>query len=134
MAESVIITVETIDLIQKLLALATNNPNEEEAKLAALKAAQLIVESAIPLGKVGPVRKRSTWTTAEETEFKEALDAMLARRPDEFTPETTYPSFDIDDGFMKTRITEAWRKIRACRAEVERYYRSHDWAPPNWKG
>lgn len=48
-----------IDLCHKLIALATNNPNEEEAKLAALKAVRLIKEHNLLPG-APPVARRPT--------------------------------------------------------------------------
>lgn len=38
-----------LDKIRKLIALATNNPNEEEARSAALKAIQLMVEHDVDI-------------------------------------------------------------------------------------
>lgn len=40
---------DTVDIIHKLLKLATNNPNEQEAHSAALRAARLIEQHAIVL-------------------------------------------------------------------------------------
>ena len=40
---------KTIDKIQKLIRLATNNPNDEEAKLAALKACTILHENPVQL-------------------------------------------------------------------------------------
>lgn len=124
---------ETLDIIEKLIRLASNNPNEAEATAAARKAVQLIHDNHIPLGHAGPTRKKAAWTQQEEESFKETLSAMMVRvNPDEFVPETVYPSFDIDDGFMKRRITEAWRMVRVARQQVEAEYRRLHWPIPKW--
>lgn len=40
----------TIDIVQKLMALALNNPNEEEARSAAMQAIRLIDKFSLPVG------------------------------------------------------------------------------------
>lgn len=126
---------DTTDLIHKLISLATNNPNEAEASAAALKAVQLIKENGIKVGVAAPIKgPRKAWTQAEQADFAETLQALMNQpNPDDFIPEVTYPSFDIDDGFMKQRITEAWRKIRRYRQVVETEYRRLKMQPPDWR-
>lgn len=125
---------DTIDIVHKLIALATNNPNEAEAMAAALKAVQLIQQNNIPLGIVRPSRAKASWTAQEEADFAETVAGLMKRpSPDAFVPETVYPSFDLDDGFMKRRITDAWRRIREERAKIEAIYRRNKWEVPNWR-
>lgn len=118
---------ETLDTIRKLLRLATNNPSEEEAKAAALKAARLIVDNEVPIGEAEiTVRKESPLTPEEQGEFKDVMTALSKQDSGEdFTPVFVYPTTEIDDEFMKKRILDAWRKIRRERkildGEIRRY-------------
>jgi protein required for attachment to host cells len=119
---------ETIDIIHKLMALAMNNPNEEEARSAAYRAVAMLTEHEIPIGGKTTAAKTPAMTPEEQTEFKDIL-AGLARRdnPDEFRPASYYTTTEIDDEFMKKRIIAAWRQIREMRAqltsEIQRYER-----------
>lgn len=120
---------EPKEIVEKLIRLATNNPNEEEATAAALKAVRLIAENQIPIGgKTMVVPLRSPLTPEEAVEFKDILSSLATTgNRDEFRPATTYATTEIDDEFMKKRIVEAWRKIREQRAqlasEIQRYER-----------
>ena len=49
------------DKINKLIKLATNNPNEEEAKLAALKACVIIQEKELKIGEKSQRVRINTW-------------------------------------------------------------------------
>lgn len=119
---------EPKELVEKLIRLATNNPNEEEATAAALRAVRLIAEHQILIGgktMVAPLR--APLTPEEQTEFKDILSSLATINRDEFKPATVYATTEIDDEFMKKRIVEAWRKIREQRAqlasEIARYER-----------
>lgn len=118
---------DTIDIIQKLMALALNNPNEEEARSAAYRAVAMLVEHQVPIGKAQKTvtRQATVMTPAESAEFGEVLSSLVRSNPDEFKPETYYATTEIDDEFMKKRIILAWRKIREQRkilaTEVYRY-------------
>ena len=117
---------ETIDTIRKLLRLATNNPNETEARAAALKAAQLIIDNDVPLGQTEIRIGKTTLTPEEHQEFTDTLSALMRMdNPDEFKPAVVYPTTEIDDEFMRKRIIEAWREIRTQRqrlaSEIRRY-------------
>lgn len=52
-------------------------------------------------------------------------NSLVSTNPDVFKPVYRTPDPDIDDGFMKKRITEAWRLLRLARkdleAEIHRY-------------
>lgn len=116
---------ETIDLIEKLIRLATNNPNEEEARSAALKAVTLIINSNITLGdnskriSHGPEAPKYK-PVDEETEdlINEILKGTAKQRGEpglKVKPEET----EIDDEFMIKRIKLAWNRIRQERRNVE---------------
>lgn len=114
------------EIVHKLIALALNNPNEEEARSAAYRAVAMIEENQIPLGgKTTAARTAPTMTPAEETEFKDVLSSLTRTNPDEFKPATSYATTEIDDEFMKKRILLAWRQIREQRknlqSEIYRY-------------
>lgn len=110
---------DTIEVIHKLIALAMNNPSEEEARSAAYRAVALITEHQIPIGGQTTAAQPVTLTPEEKKDFEDVLSALsLRKNPDEFTPSTYHQDFDLDDGFMKKRIIEAWRELRRMRKEV----------------
>lgn len=112
---------DSTEIVEKLIRLATNNPNEEEATAAALKAVRLIVERGIPIGgKTTVVQPRAPLTPEEQTEFGDIISGLSRANPDEFKPATTYATTEIDDEFMKKRIITAWRQIREQRAQLNR--------------
>lgn len=111
---------EPLEIIHKLIALALHNPNEEEARSAAYRAVEMIMEHQIPIGGKTAVNRAPTLTPEEQGEFQEILSALMTRKnPDGFTPSTYHQDFDIDDGFMKKRIIDAWRKLREERKRFE---------------
>lgn len=64
-----------VDLLKKLIALANNNPNENEANLAARKVCRLLIELKVNFkSKVDPtIKPVTTWndvTRSTEPEFK----------------------------------------------------------------
>lgn len=129
---------EIVPLIQKLIALALNNPNRAEAESAAMRAVSLIVEQDVTLGgkpALGYISSKKQWTP--DTEFDEFWDRMGKRGNDEeYDPaagntagdnsiKAAEVDTDLDDDFMRKRIKVAWRAIRKERkrldAEIYRY-------------
>lgn len=119
---------DTIDKIQKLMALALNNPNEEESLRAAYRAVALLVEHQVPIGKAQKIveRKATVLTPEEKAEFGDVLSSLARTNPDEFKPATYYATTEIDDEFMKKRVILAWRKIREQRAILESEIRRYE--------
>lgn len=112
---------DPVDIVQKLMALALNNPNKEEARSAAYRAVAMLVEHQIPIGRAGKVvSHQATILTPEETvEYGEVLSSLTRSNPDEFKPESYYATTEIDDEFMKKRILLAWRQIREQRKSLQ---------------
>lgn len=129
-----------IDIIQKLMALALNNPNRNEALAAAMKAVSLIVEKEVTLGGKPALgyQAAAAKAWAPDPEF----DAFWERMKQQGQPQSTEESYvdgtyssggtssglkastsdtDLDDDFMRKRITWAWRAIRAERIRLERW-------------
>lgn len=111
-----------VDLVEKLIALALNNPSEEEAKSAALKAVSLIHEHSLPVGagSPDPIRVgRRTYTP--DPEFEQVLADLLKhnQNPDEFVAKVVYQDTEIDDDFMRKRVKKAWEEIRLARKRLE---------------
>lgn len=114
---------DAADICRKLIALATNNPSPEEAKLAALKACQLIMENNITVGQQqAGSRPRGYEPLSPEEEVQVAdfftkATSQAQVDPDHKAIQYRAPDPDIDDGFMKRRILEGWRKLREERAK-----------------
>lgn len=121
------------DIVRKLIALATNNPNEQEARLAALKACTLIMENNVQIGQKEAERATRGYnplSPEEEVEVADFFKQQQARAtidPDHKAINYRPPDPDFDDGFMKRRILEGWRKLREERVkfqqEVDQYER-----------
>lgn len=119
---------DTIEKIRKLLALALSNPNEEEARSAAMKAAEMIRDNNITLGGITVTQPVKNWQ-GPDVEFDEILRAT-ERRPDGSNPwegQASGPQSvkkaiidtDIDDDFMRKRIKLAWQAIRVERERLK---------------
>lgn len=130
---------DTLDIIQKLMALALNNPNEAESLRAALKAIQLIEKHQIPLGDT-IIRKgdKGTKWAAPSEDFMSQVDEILKgvnkkwkENPDsaDYTEATggsaglkvAAVESDVEDrqsAFQK-QIIRAWRAIRDTRRRLE---------------
>jgi hypothetical protein len=117
-----------IEKIRKLLALALSNPNEEEARSAAMKAAEMIRDNNITLGGITVTQPVRNWQ-GPDVEFEEILKAT-ERRPDGSNPwegrasgpqgiKQAILDTDLDDDFMRKRIKDAWRAIREERAKLQ---------------
>lgn len=141
---------ETLDRVKKLIALALNNPDEEEARSAAMKAVSLIVadnmtiEGNVPLGFspnfTGPKRWRP------DDEFDQFWESVVSPKPpiqqddldrDPWAPQqhsgaqelkAAHVDTDFDDSFnaMRTRIKIAWRAIQGERARLKMEIYNHE--------
>ena len=134
---------DSLSWVQKLISLALNNPNEEEARSAAMKAVSLIVAENMTIGGANtgqdPTRVRKTW--APDAEFDAFWEQMAAdskkgfvsqddvdRNPWDPQPssgeqglKTAHVDTDVEDAFsaMRTRIKLAWRAIQRERARLK---------------
>ena len=121
---------DVAEQVRKLLALALNNPNEEEARSAVLMAVRLIESHNLMVGGVTVTQPVRNWTPPDP-EFEEFWhNQVRTEDPNAFTSGGTglKPATidtDIDDDFMRKRITAAWRAIRAERARLKAEI--HEW-------
>lgn len=129
--------------IRKLIALALNNPNEQEAAAAAMKAVRMIGAG----GDIPTPISSATKTYVRDEEFEAFWDRM--NNPDVSADD--YPAggptdlkaaavdTELDDDFMRKRITRAWRAIRKERkileGEIDRYERNtrQRYPKPDWR-
>jgi hypothetical protein len=130
-------------IVQKLIALAVNNPNEEESKSAALKACTLIEQHQIPVGDnivakgqtifnpdpdfmdmVSDIIKGANKSPDTEVEEKYHPDAPQSTPGEE---KLALPEQELEDrkSAFQRQIVVAWRAIRQSRksldAEIQRY-------------
>lgn len=134
---------DTLDRVQKLIALALNNPDEEEARSAAMKAVSLIVAAnfSIEGTTAGPnvsATRRAWRPDAEFDAFWDEMDQQQHqgfRSQDDMDREGYEPQnyrqqgaeglkaavvdTDIDDDFMRKRVKAAWRAIQRERARLK---------------
>lgn len=122
--------------VQKLIALAMNNPYEREAMAAAMMAVSLIVSENISLGDrpaVGfDIGTKKVWTP--DSEFDDFFNrvANAANDPDGVDPEVfSYQNATatglkpsardegLDDDFMRKRTKIAWRALQRERARLK---------------
>lgn len=124
--------VDELDKIQKLIALAMDNPSAEESRSAALKAVALIVEHNVTLEGKGArtfdtINTKKTYRPDQEfdefwskmgrsQEAAEGEDPDLGRRRGLATTQT---DTDLDDDFMRVRIKMAWRALQRERARLK---------------
>lgn len=125
---------EPVAIIQKLIALAMNNPNQEEARSAAVKAVALIVQENITLeGKSAlgfDVGTKQKWKP--DSEFEEFWEATKGNQHPDGAAETwdgqssgsqalkvAVQDTDLDDDFMRKRIKAAWRALQRERARLK---------------
>lgn len=124
---------ETVDVIQKLIALALNNPSREEAMSAALKAVTLIVDKEVTLGGKPAMGYQASaskaWTP--DPDFDEVWAKMnrptnegndrpwegQSNGPQDLKVAAVDTDLDVD--FMRTRIKWAWRAIRDERIRLK---------------
>ena len=130
-----------MDMVEKLIRLATNNPNEEEAKLAALKACSLIQKFSIPLGADVVIVKDREWKPPSP-DFMDMVEEILKGtraaynqqdevrdwEPADVGGSPAAPSqalmiqdrelFNREDAF-RAQMSRAWRAIREERRRIE---------------
>lgn len=76
---------EILDKVKKILALAGNNPSEEEAKSAALKAQQLLAKYNLSMKDLGDDAEEKeelvfkSYTTGVDKAWKYGLSAVVAK-------------------------------------------------------
>lgn len=145
---------DVLDKVQKLIALALNNPNDEEASSAAMKAVSLIVAANLSIGGQAAntpfdPRRRKAWKP--DSEFDEFWNDITKQSDEQFhrgwsqddmdrdqwaqpspAPDggglkTAYVDTDVEDAFsaMRTRIKVAWRAIQKERARLKTEI--HNW-------
>jgi hypothetical protein len=129
-----------------LIALALNNPNEEEARSAAIKAVSLIVQQNMSIegnsaGQgIDPSKIRKAWKPDDEFEgfwdqvvnaasqtYKTQEDVdrsaweQQSPAPDGGGLKTAFVDTDVEDAFsaMRNRIKVAWRAIQRERAKLK---------------
>lgn len=73
---------DALDKIRKLMALALRNPNEEEARSAALKAVRLISDHGFAIGRTAPAFATSRSPSPVEP-FERSVMAEMLRRSQE---------------------------------------------------
>jgi hypothetical protein len=137
----------TIEIVQKLMALALNNPSEEEARSAALQAIKLIDRHQIPVGDK-TVEKSEVWTPPSEDFMKTVNDILNPKKTgagntyggdsifdnsesfSQQTPGTVSrfkdePELEDFQSAIRKQTIRAWRAIREARkelaAEIARY-------------
>lgn len=141
-----------IDIVNKLVALALHNPNEEEARSAALQALRLMEKHQIPIGNFIPDRE-AKWepppadfmatveeilkghTKQNQTGNSYGGDSTLDNREAFETPQTPgavatmkgEPEIESQEDAIRWQVVRAWRAIRETRkqldAEIQRYER-----------
>lgn len=140
---------DVLDRVQKLIALALNNPNDEEASSAAMKAVSLIVAANLSIGGQAAdtpfdPRRRKAWKP--DSEFDTFWDdivqqASKSRSQDDIDRDAWAPpqhsgatelkaatvDTDVEDAFsaMRNRIKIAWRAIQRERARLKTEI--HNW-------
>lgn len=126
-----------IEKVRKLLALALNNPNVEEAMAAALMAAQLIEKNNFTVGGETVTIPHKNWEAPEEDVIGDILKAAghhatpqqeqwqgAPAGPAEMKP--IIPDTDLDDDFFRNRVIFAWRSIRQQRVILEQEIRNYE--------
>jgi hypothetical protein len=135
---------DALDRVQKLISLALNNPDEEEARSAAMKAVSLIVQQNMSIDgstagtNVDPSRIRRAWKPDEEfdsfwdnivKDTKKGFTSQDDIDRDAWAPQPTqaggikaaHVDTDVEDAFsaMRNRIKIAWRAIQRERAKLK---------------
>lgn len=129
-----------IEKVRKLLALALNNPNIEEAMAAALMAAQLIEKNNFTVGGETVTIPHKNWEAPEEDVIGDILKAA-GKASGYAVPEQEQwqgapagpagmkahiPDTDLDDDLFRNRVIFAWRSIRQQRAVLEREIKEYE--------
>lgn len=142
---------DDIDKLRKLLALALHaNTPEEEARTAAMQACKLIEDHEIQMGgQRVTMPQPKKWSAPDTDVWNDIMDTVHKQQraqgeqqeegpagPDGVKPFET--DYDIDDDFMRKRITIAWQAIRDERRNLEYFIdlmnkEKHVHYPkPNW--
>lgn len=141
---------ESLDRVKKLIALALNNPDEEEARSAAMKAVSLIVadnmtiEGNTPLGFSPDFKKARRWKPDKEFDafWETVMGTQKAQTSDDIDRDPWAPQQssgatqlkasivdnDVEDAFsaMRHRIKIAWRAIQGERARLKMEIYNHE--------
>lgn len=125
---------DKIAKVQKLIGLAMNNPNPQEAQAAAMMAVSLIVAENISLGDRPAMGfnmdPKKVWTPDSEFDefYSRVAQAAQAGADDaDFVPnpnagtglKVSAVDTDLDDDFMRKRTKIAWRAIQRERARLK---------------
>lgn len=134
----------TIEIVQKLMALALNNPNEEEARSAAMQAVKLIDKFSLPVGDNVIHRSDKEWVPPPQDFYDAVRDIFKDKMKDSDAEATAYdrpyqgaPPPGQEAGIthleqelqdrksaFAEQIVKAWRAIReARRALAGEFYR-----------
>lgn len=125
-----------LDRIQKLVRLATNNPNTSEAHAAALKAVRLIVEHHIVLSVPGAPPVRQEWHyTPTPQEYDDIWRMAYNRRPPPSAPPHPKPRpaqrsrTRLVSPFRYWTVADAADVFATDRRDIARLF-FHHWRPP----
>ena len=119
-----------LDLLIKLVKLANNNPNDNEANLAARKVCKMIAEGNYNFGQVKkasdkiPNAPRGSWV--EYDQYKPPSNYQSASNP--YTGNSSNPysgDFNPFEDFFRQRSREGWRSRQE---QNEKYYKP--WVDP----
>lgn len=123
-----------VDMVEKLIRLATNNPSPEEARLAALKACELIQKFSIPLGADVVIVKDREWS-APSPDFMATVEEILKGERATYASQwegswEPPPAADVGgkpaaptQGLM-IQDRELWSRQEAFRAQMQRAWRA----------
>lgn len=118
-----------IERIQNLMALALNNPSEEEARSAAMQVVKLIEENKLNLGGVPAMHINTSKAYKPDADFDSTFSDLT--KPTDAQEEYQGGSAgeaglkladviaDLDDDFMRKKVTRAWRALRDERKKLE---------------
>lgn len=121
-----------VDMVEKLIRLATNNPSPEEARLAALKACELIQKFSIPLGADVVIVKDREWS-APSPDFMSTVEEILKGTRAAYNPQDDVRDWQpADVGGSPAAPTQGlmiqdrklWSRQEAFRAQMQRAWRA----------
>lgn len=126
-----------IDKVRKLLALALNNSNIEEASAAALMAARLIEQHGFSVGGERVTMPQPEWSQPDSTIIEDIISAANREKAAEASQtqgspagsgglKAHIPDTDLDGDFMRQRVIFAWRSIREQRKVLEREIENYE--------
>lgn len=132
----------TIDIVKKLMELALHNPNEEEARSAAMQAIKLIDRHSLPVGDNVIHRPTADWVPPPPDFYETVADILRGqgKDPDKEAdaynqpyqgPEAgiplgqtaglTFKEQELEDSksAFARQVVVAWRAIRETRAKLQ---------------